>query len=59
MRNHIYIPFGWIALLLHLREDAFGLVVDAVGALGHFAIAFDLFLPTHIACLSPLELISV
>jgi hypothetical protein len=59
MCNQIYIPFGRVALLLYLREDAFRFVVDAVGALWHFAIAFDLFLPTHIARLSPLESISV
>lgn len=30
MRNQIYIPFWRVALLLHLCEDAFRLVVDAV-----------------------------
>lgn len=45
------IPFWWVALLLDLGEIAFRLVVTAVGALGHFTIALDLFLPTHIASL--------
>ena len=43
------VPFGRIPLLLDLSEDAIGLVVDAVRALGHFPVALDLLLPAHIA----------
>jgi hypothetical protein len=45
------LPFGRIALLLYLRKDTFSLVVGAMAALGHPAIAFDLLLPAHIASL--------
>jgi hypothetical protein len=51
------IPFGRIPLLLNLCEDAFCLVVDAVRALGHLAVALDLLLPAHIAGLQ--DIISV
>lgn len=33
-----------------MGEDAFRLVVHAVSALGHLAIALDLFLAAHITC---------
>jgi len=42
-------PFGRIAFLLDLGEDALGLVVLAMGAFGHFAVALDLLLTTHVA----------
>ena len=43
------VPFWRIAFLFNLGEYTIGLVVDTMRALGHFAIAFDLLLPTHIA----------
>ena len=46
------IPFRRIPFFLDLRKDAVRLVVDAMRALGHFAVAFDFLFPTHIACLS-------
>ena len=42
-------PFGRIPLLLHLREDALGLVVLAVRACRHLAVTLDLLLPAHVA----------
>jgi hypothetical protein len=45
------IPFGRSALLLDLSKDTFSLVVDAVCARRHLAVALDLLLPTHIASL--------
>ena len=45
-------PFRWIAFLLHVREDAFRVVIDTVRTGWHLSIAFDLFLPAHIASLS-------
>ena len=47
-----YLPFGRVTLLLNLREDTICLVVNAVRALRHLAVAFDLFLSTHVASLS-------
>ena len=44
-----HVPFGRIALLLNLSEDTLGLVIDTMATFGHFAVAFDLFLATHIA----------
>lgn len=46
-------PFWRIALLLYLCEDAFRLVVLAVCAGGHLAVALYLLLTTHIARLPP------
>lgn len=43
------IPFWRIPFLFNLGEYTIGLVVETMRALGHFAIAFDLLLPTHIA----------
>jgi hypothetical protein len=43
------VPFRRISLLLHLRKNALRLVIDAMGTLGHFAIAFDLLLTAHVA----------
>jgi hypothetical protein len=48
-KAEIELPFGRIPLLLHLREDAFCLVIDAVGALWHLSITLYLLLATHIA----------
>jgi hypothetical protein len=45
------LPLGRIALLLDLGEDAFCLVVLAMGARGHLPIALDFLLSTHIASL--------
>jgi hypothetical protein len=42
------IPFRGVPFLLHLRKYTFCFVVDAVRALGHLPIAFDLLLPAHI-----------
>ena len=44
-------PFGWISFLLDLGEVAFGLVVQAMSACRRLAVAFDLLLPAHVACL--------
>ena len=44
------LPFGRVALLLHLSEYTFCFVIRAVTALGHLAIAFYLLLPAHITC---------
>jgi hypothetical protein len=33
-----------------MGEYAFRLVALAMAALGHFAVAFDLLLPAHVAC---------
>lgn len=41
-------PFGRLALLFHLGEDALGLVVLAVGASGHLAVTFDFLFATHV-----------
>ena len=49
--SELDIPFGRIPFLFDLCEYAFCLVIDAMGAFGHLAIAFDLFLATHIASL--------
>lgn len=46
------LPLWRIALLFHLREDAFCLVILAVCACRHLPIAFDFFLPAHVASLS-------
>lgn len=43
------IPFRRISFLLNLSKDTIRLIVDTVRALGHLAVALDLFLPTHIA----------
>lgn len=51
-RQKYHIPLGWVPLLLDLREDAFGLVVDAVRAGGELAVALDLFLPAHVTGLA-------
>lgn len=48
-------PFGRIALLLLLGEYAFRLVVRAMAALGHLAVALDFLLSAHIACLLALS----
>lgn len=48
-RKGKYVPFGRIALLLHLGEDAFGLVIDTMATFWHLAVAFDLFLAAHVA----------
>lgn len=56
--GHLYatnLPLRGIPLLLHLCENAFCLVVDAMGARGHLPIAFDLLLPAHIASLAKLS----
>ena len=45
------VPFGRIAFFLYLGKDTIGFIVDAVGALGHFAIALDFLFATHVACL--------
>lgn len=42
------VPFGGIALLLDLGEDAVGLVIDAVRAGWQLAVALDLLLPAHV-----------
>lgn len=44
-------PLGRIALFLYLCEDALRLIILAVRASWHFAIALDLLLPTHVASL--------
>lgn len=49
------LPFGRSALLLNLSKDAFCLVVDAMGASRHLAVALDLLFPTHVASLSSLN----
>ena len=41
-------PFRWSALLFDVGENAFSLVVDAVGTRRCLPIAFDLLLPAHI-----------
>jgi hypothetical protein len=46
------LPFWRRTLLLDLSEDAFGLVIDALGAGGELAVALDLLLPTHVASLA-------
>jgi hypothetical protein len=45
------LPFGRIALLLNLCEDTLGLVVDAMAAFGHLAVALDLLFPAHVTSL--------
>lgn len=47
----VHSPFGWLALLFHLGEDAFSLVVCTMCAGWHFAIALDLLLATHVTSL--------
>jgi hypothetical protein len=42
------IPFRRSTLLLNLREDTLGLIVDTVSTRRHLAITLDLFLPAHI-----------
>jgi hypothetical protein len=51
MRRTCQLPLWWVAFLLHLGEYAFGLIVLAVRARRHLAIALDLFFPTHVASL--------
>lgn len=46
-----HIPFGRIPLLLHLREDALGLVIYTMRTGGHLSVTLDLLLPTHITSL--------
>ena len=43
-------PFWWVSLLFDLCKDTVGLVIDAVRALRHATIAFDLLPPTHVTC---------
>ena len=43
------VPFRGIPFLFNLGEYTIGLVVETMRALGHFAIAFDLLLSTHVA----------
>lgn len=45
------LPFWRVAFLFHLRKHTVRLVIDAVRALGHFAVTLDLLLPAHIASL--------
>jgi hypothetical protein len=45
------IPLRWIPLLLHLCENTFCLVIDAVSASRHLSIALNLLFPAHIASL--------
>lgn len=47
----MYVPFGRVALLLNLGEDAFSLIIGAVAAFGQSAVALYLLFPAHIACL--------
>jgi hypothetical protein len=50
------IPLWWLPFLLDLCEDTFRLVVLAVCARGHLAVAFDLLLPAHVASLHPVSM---
>jgi hypothetical protein len=51
-------PLWRLPLLLYLGEDAFCLVVLAMGTRGHLAVALDLFLPAHVARLQPVSNVS-
>jgi hypothetical protein len=57
LRTPSYVPFRWLPLLLYLCEDAFRLVVLAVCARGHLAVALDLLLPAHITRLPHVSII--
>ena len=50
------VPFWRIPFLFNLGEYTVGLVVETMRALGHFAIAFDFLLSTHIAGLKQTDL---
>lgn len=50
-------PFRRLTLLLDLCEDAFRLVVLAVGARGHLAVALDLLLAAHVARLQAVSIV--
>lgn len=52
------LPLWRLALLLDLGEDALGLVVLAVCALGHLAVALDLLLAAHVARLQPVSMMA-
>jgi len=51
VQRMIQIPLGRVALLLDLCENALRFIILAVRASRHFAVAFDLLLPTHVASL--------
>jgi hypothetical protein len=51
VRRNNHSPFRGISFLLDLGKDTIRLIVDTVRALGHLAVALDLFLPAHIASL--------
>jgi hypothetical protein len=51
------LPFRGLPLLLHLREYAFRLVVLAMCTRWHLAVALDLLLAAHIACLQPVSIV--
>jgi hypothetical protein len=51
VQRMIQIPLGRVALLLDLCENTLRFIILTMRASRHFAVAFNLLLPTHVASL--------